>query len=74
MKTILISDAWNDYEIAHEFDAKENVIKECLLRIYEKLGVPPRGELQFCVLSHLHGCRMPSETTAKFIRGSPRTS
>jgi DNA-binding NarL/FixJ family response regulator len=61
----LITEGWNDDEIAREFDLSESGVKKSLLRICQKLDVSNRVELLFDVLSHWRRYRMPCETNSK---------
>lgn len=58
----LITEGWNDHEIAREVDLSESVVKKSLLRIYQTLDVSNRVELLFYVLSHWRRHRMRCET------------
>ena len=48
----LVTEGFNNREIAGELNVKENTVKKCLLRIYDKLGVSNRVELVLYALSH----------------------
>jgi DNA-binding NarL/FixJ family response regulator len=61
----LITEGWNDHEIAHEFDLSESAVKTSLLRIYQKLDVSNRVELLFYALSHWRRHRMRCDTNRK---------
>jgi DNA-binding NarL/FixJ family response regulator len=48
----LVTEGLNNREIARELNLKENTVKKCLIRIYDKLGVSNRVELVLYALSH----------------------
>ena len=61
----LITEGWNDHEIAREFDLSEGAVKKSFLRIYQKLDVSNRVELLLYVLSHWRRHRMNCETNSQ---------
>jgi DNA-binding NarL/FixJ family response regulator len=66
----LITEGWNDHEIAREFDLSGSAVEKSLLRIYQKLDVSNRVELMFYVLSHWRRHRMPCETNSQLQKSS----
>ena len=59
----LMTEGWNDLEIARELDLDESTLKETLVRICNKIGVCNAVELLFYFLSR--GCEQmsPCETS-----------
>ena len=51
----LVAEGISNREIAQELNVKENTVKKCLLRIYDKVGVSNRVELVLYALSHREG-------------------
>lgn len=48
----LVTEGFNNREIARELNLKENTVKKSLLRVYDKVGVSNRVELVLYALSH----------------------
>jgi DNA-binding NarL/FixJ family response regulator len=73
----LVAEGAGNRDIAERLNIKENTVKKCLLRIYDKLGVSNRVELVLYALTH-HGIRpddptpdVPSTTPPKASHKTP---
>ena len=61
----LITEGWNDHEIAREFDLSEGAVKKSLLRMCEKVDVSDRGGLVLYVRGQWRGHGMNGETNSQ---------
>ena len=59
----LVAEGISNRDIAQQLNIKENTVKKCLLRVYDKLGVCNRVELVLYALSHRGSSSRAADST-----------